>query len=322
MLLFNSSIARALIAGSAVVSTMVIAADITATVPAGGGFVVKSATANQERLRVQDNGDVFIPAIGAASTGASLTCFDAGTGKLGPCSAGVGTGAAGPAGPTGATGPTGPAGPQGAEGPAGPAGPAGSAGGTGGVGAAGPQGPQGIQGPAGPAGPAGADGATGPQGVAGPAGAGGGLKLLDANQVVLGTVLGSARNSVDIMTTTGHVTTIRWTGVFAPSQIYYSAFSGGTCSGTAWLNAGTTTVGYAYGKWMVYSGSKGSLMVPSASSIQPDGTAMSTIVSAQGFDNPTCAASSNTTAQGWELTAVTPAQVGLPAVIVPPLRIQ
>ena len=44
-----------------------LAADITVTPPAGGGFVVKGGT--QERLRVQGTGEVYIP--GLSSTGTS-----------------------------------------------------------------------------------------------------------------------------------------------------------------------------------------------------------------------------------------------------------
>lgn len=151
------------------------AADISATVPAGGGFVVKSAGGAQERLRVQDSGEVRIPALGSGNTGTTVVCVDAPTGRLGPCAAGVAVGATGPQGPQGPAGPAGPQGAAGAAGAAGsqgPAGPAGVAGATGPVGATGatgpggPAGPQGSQGPAGPAGP------VGPQGAAGAAGVG------------------------------------------------------------------------------------------------------------------------------------------------------
>ncbi|MBF9263899.1 collagen-like protein, partial [Acidovorax cattleyae] len=85
-----------------------LAADVTVTPPAGGGFVVKGG--NQERLRVQGTGEVYIPGLPSTGTSSNLTCYDAGTGQLTKCSPGIGggaTGATGPMGPTGATGPAG-----------------------------------------------------------------------------------------------------------------------------------------------------------------------------------------------------------------------
>jgi len=59
--------------------------------------------------------------------------------------------------------------------------------------------------------------------------------------VVLGKVTTVNRNSNVLKTPTGYLITIHWTGVFARAQIYYTSFSAGppTCSGTAYLNAGT-----------------------------------------------------------------------------------
>lgn len=157
------------------------AADISATVPVGGGFVVKSPGNGQpqERLRVQDSGEVRIPALSASRAGTMVVCADAPTGRLGPCDAGVAagatgaTGATGPAGPAGATGPAGAAGLAGAAGATGPAGPAGAPGAAGVTGPAGPAGATGAAGAAGPAGPTGATGPAGPAGATGPAGAAG-----------------------------------------------------------------------------------------------------------------------------------------------------
>lgn len=156
------------------------AADISVTVPVGGGFVVKSPGNGQpqERLRVQDSGEVRIPALAGSAAGGAAVCFDTLTGRLGPCAAGVGAGAtgpAGPAGPQGATGPTGPAGPagsQGLQGVPGTAGSPGTVGLQGPTGLPGLQGPQGVEGPPGPKGDTGPAGPQGPVGPQGPAGAG------------------------------------------------------------------------------------------------------------------------------------------------------
>ncbi|SDU31913.1 collagen-like triple helix repeat-containing protein [Halopseudomonas salegens] len=138
----------------------VLAADITATLPPAGGFVIKGS-GGDERLRVDDNGTVTLPAVPASTAGNEVMCFDA-SGVLGPCAAGVAIGPEGPEGPMG------PAGPEGPEGPMGPEGPAGA---NGAEGAVGPIGPEGPQGPPGADGAAGAVGPTGPEGPQGPPGA-------------------------------------------------------------------------------------------------------------------------------------------------------
>lgn len=150
-----------------------LAADIVLTPPAGGGFVIKNQ-AGQERLRVQDTGQVLIPALpSTAASGTHVTCYDS-AGQLMPCAAGVGagaTGATGPAGATGAVGPTGPTG-VGLPGTTGVAGPTGPTGATGAVGPAGPTGAgtPGATGATGPTGVTGTTGATGPTGSTGPQG--------------------------------------------------------------------------------------------------------------------------------------------------------
>ena len=126
-----------------------LAADITVQPPAGSGFAVRDSAGTTDRFRVDDAGTVRIPAINSATQQDVVTCFEAATGQLGPCSGSV----------TGATGPTGPTGPTGAIGPAGPAG------------------PQGVAGPSGDTGPTGAIGPTGPTGAAGPVGAAGASML-------------------------------------------------------------------------------------------------------------------------------------------------
>jgi len=125
------------------------AADVTVVPPAGGGFAVRDAADSANRLRVTESGAVLVPALGSATPQGTAACFDAGSGQLGPCSAG----GAGATGATGATGVTGAAGPAGAIGPAGPAGPAGATGATG---------PVGAVGLTGLTGPTGTTGATGP----------------------------------------------------------------------------------------------------------------------------------------------------------------
>ena len=112
---------------------LALAADLSFTPPSGGGFVIKSPGGAQERFRVQGTGEVTVPGLNGAPTANNLTCFD-GAGRLGPCAAGIGSGATGATGPTGATGATGVTGPTGATGTAGVTGATGPTGATGATG--------------------------------------------------------------------------------------------------------------------------------------------------------------------------------------------
>lgn len=288
------------------------------------GAIVQVDGANAARFSAKSptGTDVIIDVVGYFN---SIDTVAGPTGPTGATGAAGATGATGPAGPSGATGATGPAGPsgptgatgpQGVTGPAGLQGPIGSQGPIGPIGLPGPMGAQGLPGPAGPIGPTGATGATGPSGT--------GVRLLDANNVVLGNVVSAARNNVTFVTSAGYMTTINWNGTFSPAQIYYT---GATCTGSAYLNSGSSAnVGYMYGKFLVWSGSLGQFMVATTGSIKADGTAETVKPSVAGFtitaiDNPTCGPSSSDQYM-WPLTATTTAAVGLPAVVVPPLRMQ
>ncbi len=140
-------------------------------------------------------------------TGVITGCFVRSTGALRIIDAGSGDSCrsgeqrltwnrTGPAGPAGADGAPGPVGADGAPGPAGADGAPGPAGADGAPGPAGPPGPAGSPGPAGadgapgPAGPPGPAGSPGPAGPPGPSGAGGsallagGVRLVDAQDVL------------------------------------------------------------------------------------------------------------------------------------------
>jgi hypothetical protein len=291
------------------------------------GAIVQVDGANAGRFSAKSptGTDVIIDVVGYFNS------IDTVTGPTGPTGATGATGPVGAAGATGDTGATGPAGPTGPAGATGPQGVTGPAGLQGPVGAQGPQGPIGPIGPTGVQGPMGTQGLPGPMGPIGPTGATGatgasgtGVRLLDANDVVLGNVVSAARNSVTFVTGAGYMTTINWNGTFSPAQIYYT---GATCTGSAYLNSGSSSnVGYMYGKFLVWSGSLGQFMVATPGSIRADGTAETVKPSVAGFtitaiDNPTCGPSSSDQYM-WPLTPTTTAAVGLPAAIVPPLRMQ
>lgn len=147
--------ARAAVLAAA--TTTAYAADVSITLPPGGGFSVRSNAA-EERLRVQTDGTVQFPALPAAPQQGQLACFDGASGQLGGCSPAATSALGGPTGATGATGATGLQGPAGTPGIAGP---------TGATGSAGPVGATGATGAAGITGATGATGATGPAGAGG-----------------------------------------------------------------------------------------------------------------------------------------------------------
>jgi hypothetical protein len=135
---------------------------------------------------------------------------------------------------------------------------------------------------------------------------------------VLGRLVTTGRENVTLLTSTGYLITIFWTGQFAPAQIWYT----GPCSsvGTGWLNNGQgDAVGAPFmsGRWLVYSGSLNSLM---QADTVTNGTSASSLVTAQSIDNPTCQASAGSFS-GWKLKTITRAAAGLPATIATPLTI-
>ncbi len=68
-------------------SFLLYGADVTIAPPVGGGFVVRDAAGTQDRMRVQETGAVSIPQLTNAASADTTLCFDAATGRLGPCSA-------------------------------------------------------------------------------------------------------------------------------------------------------------------------------------------------------------------------------------------
>jgi hypothetical protein len=192
------------------------------------------------------------------------------------------------------------------------------------AGKVGPAGANGLPGPAGAKGDKGDNGATGPQGPKGdpgpqgPAGpGGGGVSLYDGNNVKLGTVLSSGSSSASVLTSTGYQVDIPFTGDFYPAQIYYT---GASCSGTAYLNdggSGSGPFGAIAAKWVVYSGSRHTLMAPATIA---NGVSTAEAFTASTIDNPDCGANAGTRS-GWKLVAISHATAGLPNTIATPLRL-
>ena len=111
---------------AAVTSLAGVASDVEVTPATGGAFIIRNES-QDERFKVLDSGEVYVPGISSTSVNSDLLCFDTPTGQLTRCDANALTGDTGPTGPTGpkgdtgdtgATGPTG-AGDTGATGPTG-----------------------------------------------------------------------------------------------------------------------------------------------------------------------------------------------------------
>lgn len=217
-------------------------------------------------------------------------------------------GAQGDAGVQGPVGPQGPAGPQGDAGVQGPVGPQGVQGAQGGQGAVGPQGPQGDAGVQGPVGPQGAQGPVGPQG---PTGAPGGAAVVDALNTSLGRSVGATDDTVTLLTSTGHLVTLRWDGTYEPSAIAYGS-SG--CGGGTYLNSRGAVSRRIFVRRVAFSKRTGLLYLPSST--------VSSALTLQGVDNDTACRASTVSGQVWTLSATTAATIGLPSTIAGPLVLQ
>jgi hypothetical protein len=143
--------------------------------------------------------------------------------------------------------------------------------------------------------------------------------LKDAANQTLGTVQVVTTSNLTVKSPNGYYYTITWGGTFPDQQIYYS---NGGCSGTMWLNAGTTNFSQRYGKFLIYEGRTGNFFVPSG--LDSNGLATNVAFSAGAIWNSSggvwqCLAGGSN--GGWVLTGITRAAGGLPNAITPPLTV-
>ena len=144
--------------------------------------------------------------------------------------------------------------------------------------------------------------------------------MRDGAGAALGRVVSSSREDVTVVTSTGYIVTIEWTGGFDPAQIYYTGQCGSV--GTGYLNNGDPSndpAQYISDRWVVFSASLNSLVVPATVA---NGTSASVQVTAQSIDNPDCSNFTAAGRAGWQLRTITRAAVGLPATIATPLRLE
>lgn len=143
--------------------------------------------------------------------------------------------------------------------------------------------------------------------------------LKDANNQTLGAVQTVATSNLTVRSPNGYYYTITWAGVFPDQQIYYS---NGGCTGSMWLNAGTTNLSYRYVKFLVYEGKTGNFFVPAGGNA--NGLASNVAFTAPSIWNSSggvwqCLGGG--TNGGWLLTSISRATAGIPATITPPLTI-
>jgi hypothetical protein len=149
---------------------------------------------------------------------------------------------------------------------------------------------------------------------------GAGLGVLkDANNQTLGNVYAVSTTSISVRSPTGYFYSVNWSGTFSDQQIYYSSAG---CTGTMYLNAGTTSSTARYAKFLVYEGRTGGFFVPSGA--DANGLSFSVAFTAASLWNASsgiwqCVAGGSN--GGWPLTGIARATAGMPATITPPLTI-
>ncbi|MCB9544059.1 MAG: hypothetical protein H6703_16650 [Myxococcales bacterium] len=150
-------------------------------------------------------------------------------------------------------------------------------------------------------------GIQGPQGNEGPQGpAGLGVKVYDRNQAELGIVLDIATTQVTMVTSTGHIVSLRWDGTMAPSQIFWT---NDNCQGSPYLNGLNANAPPIFGRYVFFSTAANALMVPS--NVLPNNSAAVTQFQAATLENPGCIANAGVRS-GFPLQNAAPAVVGLP----------
>lgn len=145
--------------------------------------------------------------------------------------------------------------------------------------------------------------------------------LYDAGNQLLGSVITITTTNVIVRSPKGYYFTINWTGLFPDQQIYYGTAG---CTGTMWLNAGTTTATNRLGTFLVYEGKTGNFHVP-ASVNASTGLATNVAFSAPSLWNSSggvwqCLAGGSN--GGWLLTPISRTDAGVPATITAPLTIR
>jgi hypothetical protein len=181
----------------------------------------------------------------------------------------------------------------------------GSQGVTGPTGAAGSQG---VTGPTGAAGNTGAAGSTGPTGPQGPAGSGG-LYAWDSSNVSLGQVIGYQENIVSVQTSGGYQILLEMNGEpGGVADLVY--FSNSNCTGTPYLDDSTGAIGDFWSPTYVVD-DDGTYYVPISSA----SASIASTEPSYEYAGQSCTTGSpqGTSGSAWQLQAVSPATVGIPA---------
>jgi len=158
----------------------------------------------------------------------------------------------------------------------------------------------------------------------GTAGAGGvstGLGVLkDSADQTMGAIQTVGTSNVSLRSPTGYYFTLGWTGTYPDQQIYYS---NGGCSGSMWLNAGTTNLSYRLARYLVYEAMTGNFHVPT--NVDANGMAANVAFTAPALWNSSggvwqCVSGGSN--GGWLLTPISRIAAGIPSEVVVPLSIE
>jgi hypothetical protein len=131
----------------------------------------------------------------------------------------------------------------------------------------------------------------------------GGANVFDGT-TLLGRAMSADDEGVTLLTSTGHLVTLRWDGSFENSPVI---FSGSGCTGAVSLNSRAGVSRNVFNKRVVFSKFTGLLYLPSSTS--------STSVTAAAADNNGACRATTSTVHAWALTATSRATIGLPATI-------
>jgi hypothetical protein len=135
----------------------------------------------------------------------------------------------------------------------------------------------------------------------------------DHNGVLLGNLLTVNATGLNILNAQGYQYNVGWNGTVLNRQTW---FAGANCTGAAAANG--TVGGIIYGK-IAFRASTGQFY--KIASFNANFEAVGTnAVTAVSIDNTVGGCSASTGGTGYLLTPINPTDVGIPAVIVPPLQ--
>jgi hypothetical protein len=146
--------------------------------------------------------------------------------------------------------------------------------------------------------------------------------VVDGNGVVLGRVLQAPTSlgpfsfqQYAVLTSTGYVVNFNGDGSSPTVALW---FSGANCTGSAYALQGNAPGMQVQANFTIWNGAKGQYYAPA----NADASGLSTIVSSTFMSNGDSACNTGGAVNGLLMTPLTNAQVGLPATVASPLKVQ